>query len=87
MTGDTDRVWLCIERHSDGEGGPGVPAITNMPGGPAHCYFTGIGPGGGQRDHLPDCGYRWLFATETEIHNAAMAIHTAEQAGHLEDTR
>lgn len=77
----TDQIWLCIERHSDGEGGPGTPAISNMPGGPGHCYFTS------RVHHLEACGYRWLFSTEQEIHNAAMAIHAAEQDHALGDTR
>lgn len=41
------RVWLCIEKRNDG------PAISNLPGGPDHCFFNGY-----DRDHLPDCGWK-----------------------------
>ena len=46
----TEPDWLCIENNRIvGR------RITNMPGGPNHCYFTG------KETHLPDCGGRLLI--------------------------
>ena len=43
--------WLCIENHPiDGL------RISNLPGGPKHCYFTS------DATHLTDCGYMHLEA-------------------------
>lgn len=49
-----EKVWLCIERDSQGT------AISNLPGGPNHCYFTGRYHKGKAR-HLADCGERILL--------------------------
>lgn len=66
---DQLQAWLCIERHSDGQGGPGIPGVSNIPGGPAHCFFAGTG------DHLPDCGYRLLVDREA-IYEGGMMTET-----------
>ncbi len=52
-TPDGLRAWLCIERLTNGE--IRDSRISNLPGGPGHCFFTGVS------GHLPDCGERLLI--------------------------
>ncbi len=47
------KVWLCIEPSMDG------PRISNLPGGPNHCYITG------RPKHRPDCGWKLLVSVDT----------------------
>ena len=50
------QAWLCIERYTSGK--VRELRISNLPGGPAHCYFTGV------TGHLPDCGERLLVKSD-----------------------
>ena len=38
--------WLCVEDT------PNTPRVSNLPGGPLHCFFRG------GKKHLPDCGWQ-----------------------------
>lgn len=60
-----DSTWLCIENHpTDGL------RISNLPGGPTHCYFTGT-------THLADCGYVDLDAARRVANPDLEAFHKA----------
>lgn len=49
------RAWLCVEPTGDYTSPDGtIPRVSNLPGGPAHCFFTG------EADHLPGCGEKIL---------------------------
>lgn len=46
------KSWLCVETvWDDTKQAVASHRISNIPGGRAHCYFTGT------RNHLPRCGY------------------------------
>jgi len=45
---DGEALWLCIDDH-----GPEGLKVSNLPGGPLHCFFTGGA-------HYPLCGLRKL---------------------------
>ena len=49
---EAPEVWVCVEA-----GQP--PGISNLPGGPKHCYFTG-------KKHLADCGWVFLVPSQPE---------------------
>ena len=47
---EAPEVWVCVEA-----GEP--PGISNLPGGPDHCFFTG-------KKHLSDCGWVSLVPSQ-----------------------
>ena len=49
-----DTSWLCIEPTGPNRKGEISMRISNLPGGPAHCFFTG------KAKHLPGCGEKIL---------------------------
>lgn len=53
------RAWLCIEQPEAAQveaGRTRGPAVSNLPGGEGHCYFTST------PDHLTTCGWFLLVA-------------------------